>query len=146
MHFTAAAAQVTVYGNTFGGENATNTTGIAFLYSGSVTGSGVISNNEFVELLNSITVTNSQFMMIIGNMFYAPITGGITLGSNTIAYGNSPEASYTIATLPACSGNLLGVNLFIINGATSATYHGAVSTTGATWSRVLCASTGWVYD
>jgi hypothetical protein len=55
-------------------------------------------------------------------------------------------AGYTIATLPNCNGAAKGLMVYVTNGVASPVYLAAVSTTGASYDKVFCNGTNWVYD
>jgi hypothetical protein len=71
--------------------------------------------------------------------------------------GNAPtwtaskaQTILTISTLATCTAANVGEREFVSNGATSPTWNGAVSATGAVFAPVTCAITaaatyGWVY-
>ena len=141
--FPAAANQFLISNNSFGGANTTNTIAVNFGASG---GSGVISNNYFSTLLDSINYAAGAAFTATGN-YFTNVTNYFNGAASVIAFGNVPEASYTIAGLPACGASTFGVRLTINNGVASPTYHAAPLTTGAVWSPVYCSgSSTWAYD
>jgi hypothetical protein len=63
---------------------------------------------------------------------------------------NKAQTILTIGTLATCTAANVGEREFVSNGATSPTWNGAVSATGAVFAPVTCAITaaatyGWVY-
>ena len=144
LAFNIAPGQLIVNGNSFGGANTTNTIAINFGASG---GTGnIIVNNTFSSLQASINYAAGAVFTAIGNVF-ANVTNYFNGAASVIAYGNTPEASYTIAGLPVCGASTFGVRLTINNGVASPTYHTAPSTTGAVWSPVYCTGgSTWAYD
>lgn len=142
--YNVAPVQLIVEVNAFGGANTTNDIAINLGASG---GSGnIISGNSFNSFQYSINAVAGSAFVAIGNTF-TNITNYFNGSATIIAYGNQPEASYTIAGLPACGVNTFGIRLTINNGVASPTYHATPSTTGAVWSPVYCTgSSTWAYD
>jgi hypothetical protein len=145
LAFNTAPVLLVVSGaNTFGGANTTNTIAINLGASG---GSGnIIESASFNTLLASINYAAGAAFTATGNTF-TNVTNYFNGSGSVIAYGNQPEASYTIAGLPACGATTFGVRLMINNGVASPTYHSTPSTTGAVWSPVYCTGgSTWAYD
>ena len=100
-------------------------------YSIRMTGNGVTTPRKWLR------AQNGQFL--ISNDAGSPIV------SVTDAGVLATPASFTIATLPACTTPTRGAITWVTNGQASPPYLGAVSTTGSTIAPVFCNGSGWVY-
>lgn len=107
--------------------------------SNNITGGGTATFSSFV---GTLTGGASLDLPLAGGT----MSGGIAMGGNGLTGASVLGTStYIISGLPTCNSGSVGQRAYVTNGATSPTFLGTVSSTGAVTAPVFCNGTAWVY-
>lgn len=103
-----------------------------------------VTGGQFCVYLTAVE-SNGQKVCPTANPFSVGTAGQFNVDINGNATGNSLRisATYTVSTLPTCSGTNKGQQT-VVTDASSPTYLGALTGSGAVYAPVICNGTIWV--